>query len=510
MLNRCNIKINVTLLISQFFFLSNSFMAYAETPNKVTETKYVTNINYSPHLEMLKKKGAKISVFVENLNTGKTLVDKDSLQRLTPASLSKLVIAADALETWGPQKRFMTEFYRRGKIKNNVLNGDLVFDGGGDPALTNENLLNLIIQIKRLGIQKITGKLILNYSLFGDIEKDENRAEGSSKSHSAYDAPLSSAALNYSVATIEVLPPLSKQEKARVSIHPFALPNIKIENKIKTVKGQTPGAIFVERSSKNGMDTFFLSGTMSPKSPTMTFYKSISDANLYAANLINAYLKEQNIQISGKIAFENTPLKESDVSIAQWQSEPLSKLIQSMLKMSNNFIADTLTLQLGLAKKIEKKGDVLKLASSQLQQYMQKIIGPQPANATPLLLDSGSGLTPENKLSSKDLVSLLKRIYFSNEIFPEYLNALAAPEAEGSLKRRFSDMFKFNQTYLIRAKTGTLTEPQYAIGLAGYSRTKKGDWLAFSFIINSSSPTAPIDDLRQDIDKDLLQLISNE
>ena len=60
----------------------------------------------------------------------------------------------------------------------------------------------------------------------------------------------------------------------------------------------------------------------------------------------------------------------------------------------------------------------------------------------------------------------------------EYLSSLAVMGEDGSLRRRLVDTPAQGQ---IRAKTGTLDGVRC---LSGYTQTRKGEPLAFSFLIN--------------------------
>ena len=96
--------------------------------------------------------------------------------------------------------------------------------------------------------------------------------------------------------------------------------------------------------------------------------------------------------------------------------------------------------------------------------------------------------------------------------FPAFLNALPMPGAEGTVKKRFQSEQTKHLRDRLRAKTGTLSEPHDAIGLAGYSRLKDGDWVAFCAMVNGSAkrPNVGIEYARETIDEDLGRLLPPE
>ncbi len=69
-----------------------------------------------------------------------------------------------------------------------MLEGDLIVEGSGDLSLANEKLWFLCTDIARIGIKEVKGDLVLNTSLFGAIEPDQDRAAGAAFSTYAYDS----------------------------------------------------------------------------------------------------------------------------------------------------------------------------------------------------------------------------------------------------------------------------------------------------------------------------------
>lgn len=83
---------------------------------------------------------------------------------INPASVVKVATTWWALERLGPDHRFETTFYARGRIDHTrgVLVGDLVVKGTGDPDFQTENAFLVSEALNQLGIKRVTGNLVVN------------------------------------------------------------------------------------------------------------------------------------------------------------------------------------------------------------------------------------------------------------------------------------------------------------------------------------------------------------
>ncbi|MGY3803384.1 D-alanyl-D-alanine carboxypeptidase/D-alanyl-D-alanine endopeptidase [Pigmentibacter ruber] len=470
-----------------------------------------------PKLSQLQQNGnATVSALVVKLSNGEKIAELNSDMRLCPASVTKLVLGAQALDKWGTTKTFTTKLYGRGKINKGTLEGDIIFYGAGDASLTNEKLWFLTTDVSRYGIKKITGKIVVNNSMFGNVLEDENRLGGKNKSHNAYDAPLSSAAVNFSVLAIVVTPNEKIGGQAKISLEPYTLNSISVIGNVTTTNENSAPQISVSRQSKNGKDIFSVSGTIPKNSTAQRIYRSISDADRYTGEVLNGFLTAAGIETSGEIQIESKELKGNLIPLASVEGYPIEWQMKGLFEVSNNFIGDTLALNLLSESNPKNKGD-LKEAGSLLEKYMKNVLknstwdSNQNQNST-LIIESGSGLTPNNRLSARDIISLLDHMYFSGRAFPAYINALPIVGDEGSLKRRFTSPTEKHLQGRLRGKTGTLTEPVHVSALGGYSRLKNGDWVAFAVIVNGvkSKPQPDLKNIRDAIDSDLAKVLPSE
>src|SRR5690625_949475 len=122
-----------------------------------------------PNLAALQTRGASISALVVDLQQGEVVASLDPDRQLIPASVTKLVTAARALELWGADHRFSPRLVATAIPRQGTLEGDLVLDGGGDPAMTEEALQQLAREVARLGIREIGGDVVIDASRFGQV-----------------------------------------------------------------------------------------------------------------------------------------------------------------------------------------------------------------------------------------------------------------------------------------------------------------------------------------------------
>ncbi|HEX8001874.1 MAG TPA: D-alanyl-D-alanine carboxypeptidase/D-alanyl-D-alanine-endopeptidase [Mycobacteriales bacterium] len=120
--------------------------------------------------------GARVNALVVDAATGTTLYDRNAYTAVVPASTTKLFTAVTALRELGPDTRFATRVVAAGTVANGTLTGDLVVVGGGDPTLTEvagvspypkpARLADLARQVRTKGVTRVTGRLVVDASLF--------------------------------------------------------------------------------------------------------------------------------------------------------------------------------------------------------------------------------------------------------------------------------------------------------------------------------------------------------
>ncbi|MEO5837667.1 MAG: D-alanyl-D-alanine carboxypeptidase/D-alanyl-D-alanine-endopeptidase [Acidimicrobiales bacterium] len=110
-----------------------------------------------------------ISVWVEGFGE---IVSRAPDRLLMPASNQKLWTAAGAHLSLPGDFTFRTQLSTTGTVRDGVLSGDLYVIGGGDPTLTttgSHSLDSLATEIKRRGIDRIAGRVVIDESRYDVI-----------------------------------------------------------------------------------------------------------------------------------------------------------------------------------------------------------------------------------------------------------------------------------------------------------------------------------------------------
>lgn len=91
---------------------------------------------------------------------------------LPAASLTKVATSLVTLQTFGPDRQFITEISATGPIAEGTLQGDLVVTGGQDPLFVWEEAIAVGNVLNQMGIQRVTGDLIITDKFYMNFESD--------------------------------------------------------------------------------------------------------------------------------------------------------------------------------------------------------------------------------------------------------------------------------------------------------------------------------------------------
>lgn len=139
------------------------FMALSVAASKPVDD-FVASRNTNP---------SSVSVYVYDLKKKRMTEGYNESVPLIPASITKALTVATTLLSTGIDYQYHTRVYYDGKVEGNVLNGNLIVYGSGDPSLGSRkepksaNFADEIVgALKRKRITSIKGQLLFDQSCF--------------------------------------------------------------------------------------------------------------------------------------------------------------------------------------------------------------------------------------------------------------------------------------------------------------------------------------------------------
>lgn len=401
---------------------------------------------------------------------------------LIPASVTKIVTAAAALQALGPSFKFQTTLWSTGEIKNGTLEGDLILKGGGDPGFISESMWYLVNELLRTGIRKIDGGILVDDTDFDSIRADPSRDP--ERVDRAYDAPVGAMSFNWNSINVFVRPGQVGQPPT-VYLDPQAA-GYTVDNKAKTVNSSGSDI----EISRNG-ERVQVRGTIGIGADEVVKYKNIDDPVDWSGRNLQFFLEQRGIKVSGKIKSGKRPA--SAKLLAKADSKPLSHHIADMMKFSNNYVAEMLTKNLAA-----QGGTAPATLEAGMKVIRANLVGLGIAESRFNLVNP-SGLSRRNKLKAVDLAQVLVRSSEQFPTFAEMLSAFPLAGIDGTLKNRMKNT---PAQGWVRAKTGLLTG---VVALAGYAGRKDGSVRAFTFIFNGKPDQGDL--VRQLFDRLAVQLV---
>jgi D-alanyl-D-alanine carboxypeptidase/D-alanyl-D-alanine-endopeptidase (penicillin-binding protein 4) len=120
-------------------------------------------IEFSNRLQSEGRSPQQHGVYVEKLDGGEPVAMLNENVAFNPASVIKLATTLAALERLGPDYRFRTEFRAAGEVdqRTGELHGDLILASGGNPSLSIPDARLAGDELRRLGIRRISGSLVV-------------------------------------------------------------------------------------------------------------------------------------------------------------------------------------------------------------------------------------------------------------------------------------------------------------------------------------------------------------
>lgn len=398
------------------------------------------------------------------------LVNPD--QSMNPASTMKLVTTYAALETLGPTYQWQTEFYGDGSLRDGVLHGNLYLKGGGDPKLNMEKLWLLLRDLRANGIKQITGDLVLDRSRFNVPQLPSFNDDGGDHNKPFLVGP---DALMVNLKAVRVVT-RADGGKASVAVEP-PIEAIGIDNQLKVSKaGPCPSwpDVRLNPINENGRIRINITGSL-PDGCNAQSYISLLDHPIYTAGAVRAIWKELGGSINGNDR-EGTPPKGAQLLVRSFSPDTV-EIIRDINKYSNNTMARQVFLSIGAQFRDKADKDDAWAAQRVIRNWLAR----KGINASHLVMENGSGLSRNERISAREMAQLLQAAYHS-PYSAEFISSLPLVGMDGTMRKRLKRTALQGQAHI---KTGTLNTVR---AIAGFARDRKGQtWVIVAFL-NDNRP----------------------
>lgn len=372
----------------------------------IKEVPMFTTASGEPYVPLSEAIGTKDSALLVAPD-GRRLYAKNVDLGLVPASTIKVLTVANAIYYLGSDYRFRTEIYLTPE-KN------LKIKGCGDPMLSAKIVKQLVEELVPR----------LPYKKFNNLELDDTFfAEGTfivdgveSNLSKLYNAANGALSVNFNVVQFET-------DK---------------DGEIVNVNPNTP---MVPLSLKRALET-------GKKKGNFVLWHENYEPTMYAGEIFKYFLEENGVEFSGNLVRKATTSK--DLLLLEFQSPySLSEVSRSLLKYSNNFIANQILMT--VAAEISGQPATLQEGIKLTQQYLNNNL-----QLNNVKLVEASGLSRQNNICANDMYTILQN--FDN----------------------CKDLLRNENGHLY--KTGTLSDVRSRVG---FIETPQG---SYAFVIMMNTP----------------------
>lgn len=445
---------------SFWFFLSSSLcfwpgLAAAALPASVAQALQQTGI---PETH--------VGVVVRELD-GSPLLLHGQDRAFNPASVMKLVTTLAALDSLGPAHTFKTLVWLDGALKDGVLTGNLVLQGGGDPGMTPERFWLLLRQLRQRGIREIRGDVLLDNGYYAIPAQDPGAFDQAPLR--PYNAQPAALLVNFNTRLLRLCP---REDGVLARLDP-PLEGLTLDSRLLPSDLPCDGWDALVSTRLEG-NTLVLEGPLPAQCGERTLALNLDAAVANVAAWFQLLWRELGGIHQGAVR-AGAPGPDAGLFLA-FESQPLSLLVRDVNKYSNNVMAKMLYLNLGAAR------FGAPATWEKAERAVRAWLAEKGLTLPKLVLENGSGLSRLERITAADMAELL--VWASRQpAYYEFAASLPAVGQEGTQRKRFNGRSAGGLDLRGKAwlKSGTLNG---ARNLAGYVLGWDGSRRAVVFFIN--------------------------
>ena len=400
---------------------------------------------------------------------GRPLFEHNAARAFNPASTMKLVTAYAALSLLGPEYRWRTALYLGGRLEEGTLRGDLIVRGGGDPKLVIEDLSELIGRMMAGGLRRIEGDLVLDDSLY-DLSA-ENLAPLDGDASQPYNVAPNAALFNFKAVEVTVR---VNGQGSEVVLDP-ALAGVGVVNEVRIKAGDCAldDAFTVADAGDEHHPAIRVGGMLHSGCGELAQFSAVLDHRHFVRALFKAAWETAGGTWAGGVRVVRGAAQ--GVPWLVWESpRSLAQVIEDINKNSNNLIARQVLLQ--VAAEVAGRPATVAHARAVVGAWLES----QGLRFPELVIDNGSGLSRDARISARSLARLL--VSAANGPYADLMRlTLPLAGVDGTMKRRLTSEELTGKAWI---KTGSLEGVR---AIAGYVDAISGQRYVVVMIVNGAA-----------------------
>ncbi|WP_227986310.1 serine-type D-Ala-D-Ala carboxypeptidase [Salinivibrio sp. VYel1] len=399
-------------------------------------------------LTPLLPKGSQVALWVSDAQQNQPQISEQADALLPPASTQKLLTGLAARLYLPSTFRFSTRLVQTGD--------DIALIFNGDPSLTRKDIRQLLSQLPRRGLDTIN-----NLYLDGHAFAGRTRAPGWPWDILAvcYSAPSTAITLNHNCVQGAIY---SQPDSTLTRVHVPDHQPVSVENQARAVSED-------EQATRHcGLDltatpqnTYYFSGCLPHRERPLPLNFAVQTPSTYVKAIVADELARLNVRVKGDIRVARAPSQSRE--LARHQSAPLTSLLTTMLRDSDNLIADNLLKALG-RRYFQQPGSYRNGVAA-----VKAILQEAGIDLSQAVLVDGSGLSRNNRLSARQLAQVMH--YITTHPALGMVQMLPTAGVDGTLKYRQSIRHAPIKGRL-KAKSGSLYG---SFNLAGFLEDDSGN-----------------------------------
>ncbi len=434
-------------------------------------------------------------VEIQSLKTGEYFYRRNEKKSLVPASNMKLFTTAEALATMGLDYQYRTMFVI------SPPDNHITVIGNGDPSFcaTVEygdsgrfNVLRTVIDsLHEMHIDSIGG-LSVEGTMPAELYPDGWEIEDMWHDYAPEVQHLN---FDENQVALFILPSDTIGATARLVFDStnfgYCQAHLWPDLTKTTLKDSVPPLYISDDFLNNSIEVW---GPVAYRKPVVERF-AVHDAASFAAHAIRSLFNESGIHVGYSQTPQRKAFSDEDsddgTRILYFKSHPLTALVRTMNKESDNLYAECLFRTAG----IERANGYPEQGTTQIRRYLDSL----GIDTTRLQFTDGSGLSRMDLVTPDAIVTLL-RVMRSNPTFDSaFYNSLPIMGVDGTLEKRLKGTPAQGN---VHAKTGSMTGVR---SISGYLTTRDGEPVAFSILLNNY--TCPGSDIGKLEDEVLLRLV---